>query len=155
MHYINIMRKVIPLVLLFIGISLFNLQAQTDEELVIQAVQKFFDAMADKDTAVMKEILLMDGQLYSVRRENEEMKIRRTTHWDYVNGLAKVQDEYLETMNSPMIHIHGNIAVVWTNYNFYLNNEFSHTGVDAFSLIKTKTGWKIAGTIYTVERKDE
>jgi hypothetical protein len=142
----------------FIGIlvlcSVENLYAQSDEELVLQAIQKFFNAMEEKDTVAMKEVLLMDGQFYSVRGEPEDLIIGRTTHKTYLEKLGDTKDDFRETMNSPMVHIHGRIAVVWTSYDFFRNEKFSHTGVDAFSLIKTKAGWKIAGTIYTVETRE-
>ena len=148
-----IMRFVTGLISILTIISVNSLYAQSEEELVINTIQKFFDAMEKKDTVAMKEVLYMEGQFFSIRGESDDLRIRKTTHKDYLNSLARAEDDYLETMRAPMIHIHGRIAIVWTNYDFYLNKEFSHTGVDAFSLIKTETGWKIAGTIYTVESK--
>ncbi len=50
--------------------------------------------------------------------------------------------------------IHGRIAVVWTAYDFFRNGEFEHGGVEAFNLLKTNAGWKIAGTIFTHEHSD-
>ena len=43
----------------------------------------------------------------------------------------------------------GNIASVWTPYDFYINGEFSHCGVDLFYLVKEED-WKIAHFGYTV-----
>jgi len=49
--------------------------------------------------------------------------------------------------------VHEGIAVVWTPYEFHVNGEFSHCGVDAFSLVRIDGQWKIAGIVYTVERE--
>jgi hypothetical protein len=57
----------------------------------------------------------------------------------------------LERMWDARVLIHGRIAVLWTPYDFHRDGKFSHCGVDAFSLVKTDDGWKIAGFIYTVE----
>jgi hypothetical protein len=55
-------------------------------------------------------------------------------------------------MWDPDVRIHGAIAVVWTRYDFWVDGKFSHCGVDAFDLVKTAEGWRIAGGVYTVER---
>lgn len=31
------------------------------------------------------------------------------------------------------------------------DGKFSHSGVDAFSLVRDETGWRIVGILYTVE----
>ena len=41
------------------------------------------------------------------------------------------------------VQIDGNLAQVWTKYAFYLDDKFSHCGVDAFQLFKGNTGWEI------------
>ena len=149
------MKKLIafPLIILFV-ISIHNLNAQSEEEMVIQTIQKFFDAMETKDTTSAKKILLPEGQIFSIRGDSSDLYIRLTSNKEYTKNLGQTKDDYLEKMRAPIIHIHGRIAVVWTTYDFFRNGEFSHTGIDAFSLIKTEEGWKIAGTVYTVEPKD-
>ena len=148
------MRVITCIIGILILITIENLYAQSDEEMVLKTIQNFFDAMEEKDTTAMKAVLFMDGQFYSVRRGPDDLIIGRTTHKVYLERLGDTEDNFRETMKSPMVHIHGRIAVVWTNYDFFRNNTFSHTGVDAFSLIKTESGWKIAGTIYTVETRE-
>ena len=150
------MKKLIAFLLnTLVVISVNNLYAQSNEEMVIQTIQKFFDALEAKDTIAAKEVMHPDGQIFSIRGDSSDLSITRTSHKKYIKSLGQAKDDYLEKMLSPVVHIHGRIAVVWTNYDFYRNGQFSHTGVDAFSLIKTYEGWKIAGTLYTVEPKDD
>jgi hypothetical protein len=61
------------------------------------------------------------------------------------------QKQIREVINNPRVLIHNRVAIVWTPYDFYINEKLSHGGVDAVSLLKTADGWKIAGIIYTVE----
>ena len=42
-----------------------------------------------------------------------------------------------------------------TPYDFWIDGKFSHCGIDAFDLIKTEEGWKLAGGVYTIESKCE
>lgn len=126
-------------------------QETSDEDEILMVVQKFFDSMAARDTSMAREILLLDGQYYGVREDLDKLYIKRKTHHDYIESLSDIEDEYIERIWEPTVMVHDRIAVVWAQYDFHINYEFAHCGVDAFTLIKTQDGWKIAGTIYTLE----
>jgi len=51
------------------------------------------------------------------------------------------------------ILIDGNLASVWTPYEFYFKGQFSHCGVNSFQLVKSNNEWKIQYIIDT-RRKD-
>ncbi len=119
-----------------------------DEKAVISTVETFFHALANKDSAEARTAMMPEGRFYSVR---EDGTVRTQTHETFFNSIAVEQSDFIERMWDPTVLIRGAIAVVWTPYDFHRNGEFSHCGIDAFSLIKTADGWKIAGTIYTVE----
>jgi len=129
--------------------------AQDDTEEVLAIVQRFFDTMTAKDTAGARQVLVLDATYFSVREDTGGTRVRRSTNRAYVEGLSTQTDEWYERMWDPQVMIHGAIAVVWTPYDFRRNGEFSHCGVDAFTLIKTDDGWKIAGVVYTVETECE
>lgn len=48
--------------------------------------------------------------------------------------------------------IEGDAAVVWGRHGFEVDGELSHVGVDAFHLLRTEEGWKVAGGAYSVVR---
>jgi len=41
------------------------------------------------------------------------------------------------------VEIDGNLAHVWTPYEFWLNETFLHCGANSFTLAKFDEGWKI------------
>lgn len=44
----------------------------------------------------------------------------------------------------PVVHVDGNFAHLWTPYAFYVDDTFSHCGVDSFHMIKDDSGdWKV------------
>jgi hypothetical protein len=47
------------------------------------------------------------------------------------------------------IRIDGPMATAWTPYEFYVNGDFSHCGVNSFQLVKFVEGWKIVYIIDT------
>ena len=128
-----------------------SVQAQSDEEAVVAAVQHLFDAMATRDTLAARAVLLPEGRFYSIRDTDDGPRVGSTTHREFLDQLTTPGADWLERLWNPTVLIHGRMAVVWTAYDFHVGGAFSHCGVDAFSLFKTADGWKIAGTTYTVE----
>ena len=47
------------------------------------------------------------------------------------------------------VEIDGNLAHVWTPYEFWFNENFSHCGANSFTLAKFDDGWKI---IHLIEK---
>ena len=125
--------------------------SQSEENIILKTVQQFFDAMESRDTTIANSVLLSDGQFFSIRENNSNINIKKTTHSNFVKNLTSSNEPLLETMHDPVVLIHKQVAIVWTKYEFYKNEEYSHTGVDAFSLLKTSEGWRIAGIIYNIE----
>lgn len=55
-----------------------------------------------------------------------------------------------ERLSNMRIQIDSNLAQVWVDYMFYIGDEFSHCGVNAFQLVRNKDGiWKIINLIDT------
>lgn len=127
---------------------------RTDEEAAVLAtVQRFFETMTSRDAAGARAVLDPDGDFVSVRwNDDGERVVRRTSLSDYLEGLEGETATYLERMWEADVRVHGPIAVVWTPYDFYIDGEFSHCGIDAFQLLRTEAGWIITGGTYTVER---
>lgn len=61
---------------------------------------------------------------------------RRITERGF-NATARVQDR---------------LAQVWMPYDIYIDGQWSHCGIDAFTLLKVAGAWKVAAILYTVEQ---
>ncbi len=128
------------------------LSAQNDEEQILDAIQTFFDGMAEADSVKLASVLMPGGVFVSVREDGKEWTTRFETIDDFLKSVSGWSDYLYERMWNPKVLIHGRIAVVWTPYDFYIDKEFSHCGKDAFNMVKTDERWKIASAVYTVER---
>ena len=53
-------------------------------------------------------------------------------------------------MWNPKVRVDGNIASLWTEYDFHCDGEFSHCGIDAFHLARVGGDWRIAMITYNV-----
>ena len=139
-----LLPTVLPLILFLTCTS----PPSSEKKAVIATAERFFHALAAKDSAAARAVMMPEGRFFSVR---EDGSIRSQTHLEFFDRIASETSDFLERMWEPTVLVHGPIAVLWTPYDFHRNGQFSHCGIDAFSLIKTNDGWKIAGTVYTVE----
>jgi len=126
----------------------------TDEAAVIDVIDTFFAAMTAKDVESMRSIMTPDGKLYGYREEADGLLIIRPSHSDYLHDLSGSKDKRVERYWNPTITIHGRLATVWTPYDFYRDDEFSHCGINNFSLLKTEEGWKIAGALFSMQQEN-
>jgi hypothetical protein len=126
---------------------------ESDRVQVIAAVQSFFDSMEKADAELAKKILMPDARFFSAAERDGKMTVRPSTGDAFVASFSNPnRAKALERMWDPEVRIQGAIAQLWTRYDFHTNGTFSHCGIDAFNLVKTDEGWKIAGAVWTVER---
>ena len=144
--------KSILVIIFILSATFLNANPPGEEENIVSVVQHFFTVMETRDTDEAKKILIPGGCTFSIRSEGKTETLKTSNFQEFINSLSTLKDNYKEAMSNPKILVHEGIAVLWTKYDFYINGKFSHCGVDAFSLIKTADGWKIAGLVYTVEK---
>jgi hypothetical protein len=125
----------------------------TDHGEVLAVVHEFLAALHTRDTVRLAATLMPEGQLVAVRPGPDGgQAVSFTSHRDFLAVVAAAPAPLLERIWQPRVAVHGPIAYVWTPYDFYRGADFSHCGVDLFSLVRTeKKGWRIAGALYTVE----
>lgn len=129
------------------------LPASGDEAAVLDTVQAFFDVIASGDAEAGAHLTVPEGVFVSVRVEDGRRVLRHFNNAEWVAGLSSRTEEKRESFDGePTVLIEGDVAVVWTRYVFEIDGEVSHTGVDAFDLVRTDEGWKIAGGAYSVVR---
>ena len=124
----------------------------SDSATVIGVVQRFFDAMSHRDTASARATMVSGAQLISIAAGSNAAAPRRESDSSFIARLATNKEGLLERMWSPRVRVEGDIAELWTSYDFHLGGKFSHCGIDAFTLLRTTKGWQIASIAYTVQR---
>ncbi len=117
----------------------------------IQAVVDSALAFITAGNAIaLTDLMLPEAQVYSSRQ--------RDGRWVYA---ARARDtERLRTSGAPVvergfdpeIRVSGPIAIVWLPYDIYVNNAWSHCGVDVFTLVRSGAGWRIGNLTYSVEQ---
>jgi hypothetical protein len=118
---------------------------------LLEVIQDLFDVIEHRDLELGREILHPGGRFVSIRETEEGTVVREQSHDEFLESMAREGPAFLERFWDPEILYRGDLAVVWTPYDFWVDGERSHCGVDAFTLVRGDDGWRIAATVYTVE----
>ena len=123
----------------------------SDREAVVKVVIDFFESMTARDAERMRALMTDDGMIYGYREGDEGTAIITRSHREYLDNLASGEGEIVERFWDPDVMLYGRLATVWTPYDFYANGEFSHCGVNNFSMLRTDDGWIITGVVFSIE----
>ena len=116
-----------------------------DRAAILATVQKVFDAMRTRDTALLRQAFDTTARLVGVSARGGPPSVRLTTPAAFGAAIASAPagNVWNERIWDPEVRIDGEVAQVWAYYTFHRNTTFSHCGVDAFMLMKVGTDWKI------------
>ncbi len=79
--------------------------AQFEEKIILQTVQQFFDVLESRDTTMARSIFLPDGQFFSIRENESNNKIKRTTHSNFIKELTTSNKPMREIMQDSVVLI--------------------------------------------------
>lgn len=144
---------------LFLIISIMTISAGAafaqkadDSKDAIAVVNKMFDMMAAHKPSEIVALHTAEAQLVALNKNKEGKSVIRTFKAEeFSKFFAEKKAEIFEDMYAPKAEITGDFAQVWGRYVFYVNGKISHCGVNAFHLVRTDAGWRIAGAASTME----
>ena len=145
------MKQVLFIIAIFFSAQLYGQSTHTEEQLVLQKVHEFFQALEKQDTMLLRSIVILDGQTTSIRLQNDTLLTRTALFKDRMKSFVNPQAVIYEKMLSAEVKIHGRIAMAWVPYTLSINQNFNHCGIDVFTFFKTQEGWKIVSLDYSVE----
>ncbi len=110
----------------------------------------YVDGYQSGDTLKMKSVMHPNISIQTAYLSNEQenlvLYLNPSELLKYAAAKAKEQ-KWSERLKDYVVNSDGNIAHVWTPYEFYANDKFSHCGAISFSLVYTDESWKILNII--------
>ena len=138
-------------ILILIILPVFGFSQTSEEDLVKATVDQLFIGMKTSDSVLIKKSFSKNAVLQTIMKTGE---VKNENINDFVISISKAEKQSLdERITFSNILIDGNLASVWTPYEFYFKGQFSHCGVNSFQLVKSNNEWKIQYIIDT-RRKD-
>jgi len=150
------MQKSIYLIF-FLAILPLMAQAQTMEDArVAEVIQRLFRGMYQADSTMVQSVFDQEVTMVTVLRTKEGTPfLRKESVNEFVKSVSKpITTPLTEEIWNLKIQMDGDLAQAWCDYAFYIGHTFSHCGVDAFHLLKTKEGWKIFHLADTRRKED-
>lgn len=148
--------KKLALILFLSIFSKLTFAQQTAVDAIKQTVNNMFKAMRTGDSTLLRSTFVKGIVFQSVENKKDGSTTLATEDPDeFIKAVGTahkgVWDERIVIAD---IKIDGDLASVWAPYKFYLDDKFSHCGVDVFQLMKTTAGWKIIYIVDTRRKND-
>ena len=153
-------RATVCLILILAVSGFDNAFAESgDREAILAVMDKAFAAVRSNLPDDWRAIQLAEGTTLSFRPGPtggpQEREMRISNNEAFIADLEPDGHEYIERWTGePTVLIRGPIAVVWGEYEFWIDGEFSHCGVDSADLVEVEGEWKVANFMWTVEKDD-
>ncbi|MCY7349197.1 MAG: nuclear transport factor 2 family protein [Cytophagaceae bacterium] len=144
------------LLLILLVLPANHTQAQQTEEAAVKAtIDRMFEGMKKGDSTLVRSVFHPTARLQTafVNREGKAM-LKSETIDGFVKAVGTPHKEvWDERVLGYDIKIDDNLATVWTPYEFYVNGNYLHEGVNAFQLFRSANGWKIIQICDTRRKK--
>lgn len=141
------MRTLRPLLAaaLLLAAGAASLAAQTSQEQEVRAViDRLFDGMRAADSAAVRATFHPEARLQTTAVRDGQPVLRTDSLAKFLRAVGTprtaVWDERIANVE---IRADGELASAWMDYAFYVDDRFSHCGVNAFQFARTPAGWQI------------
>lgn len=147
------MSRIIVLLVLLVTVNVVTAQQKEEEKAIKNVIETFFEGLHKGDSTIMKKTLHKEIKIQTTATNQKGERLLKTEErQQLLINIAKKKptDVYLEKLLSYDIKVDGNLASVWTPYEFYFNGNFSHCGANSFQLFNNNGTWEI---IYLVDMR--
>lgn len=132
-------------------------QEKNDQAEIRKVIEKLFTGMQRGDSTMVKDCFSKEVSLATIYRNKngDPVNVRENSIAGFMKDVGTPHKEvWHEEIWNLEIKVDGEFASVWCDYAFYLDDTFSHCGVDAFHLHREQNGWKIFHLADTRRRND-
>jgi len=145
------------LLTLFVCLLLSPAFAQNPEEAAVQAtIDRLFEGMKKADSSLVRSVLHPTARLQTayVSKEGKPL-LRSEPIAAFLKAVGTPHKEvWDERVSAYNIRVDDNLATAWTPYEFYVDGNYLHGGVNAFQLFRSPEGWKIIQICDTRRKKN-
>ncbi|MDT0539927.1 MULTISPECIES: nuclear transport factor 2 family protein [Croceitalea] len=146
------MKKIILIVLVLLGVT--SVTAQEKEETAVKrVVETFFEGFHKQDSVLMKSVLAREVVLQTTGRNKEgKTQFKNEKINRLITSIVSIPDSvsFEEKLTSWSIQVDRTMANAWVGYEFWLNGQFSHCGINSFQMVNFDGEWKI---IYLIDTR--
>ena len=121
-----------------------------DSAAVLATVERLFGALASKDRADLLGAVVAEGRATATGVDDAGRPYVQSMDWTtFADRLAGMTDRLRERLIDPHVHVEGDIAMIWSRYEFEIDGAFSHCGIDHFDLVRIEGRWRVLNLTWT------
>jgi hypothetical protein len=140
--------KYVAIIFLSLSFSTFAQESKpslADTVAIKATIDQLFEGMKKGDSSMVAEVFHPDIQMMTTYSDKEgNPKSQKGSPAEFKTAVGTPHDQvWDERISNVQIQIDGNLAQVWMNYSFYVDEKFSHCGVNAIQLLRTDKGWQM------------
>jgi hypothetical protein len=123
----------------------FTINAQTGEDSVKQTITTMFTAMKNADAKLLLSTFADSAILQTIAKDRQgKVKVMSESVTEFAEFVGKqTPGKADERITIGAVLVDGDLASVWTPYQFYFDGKFSHCGANSFQLVRINNEWKI------------
>ena len=130
---------------MFFFVFTITAQKNIEEEAIREVIATFFKGLHKGDSAVVSKTFHKDIKIQTTTTQKGKKILVTEAKTKLLTGIAAKDPKYVyfEKLLAINVQIDGNLASVWTPYEFYFNGTFSHCGANSFQLFNNNGLWQI------------
>ena len=111
---------------------------------MLATIQSFMDALRTKDVAAMNQHVDSLTRITLLRPAREGgTRVLVLTAAQFIQGVTRPDQPGIdEPIRNAVVHVSGDLATVWAEYQVRRDNTVTHCGFDAFHLARIGGRWK-------------
>ncbi|MCL6265724.1 nuclear transport factor 2 family protein [Flagellimonas myxillae] len=126
---------------------------EADKAAVKKVIETFFDGFHKQDSTIINSTVADHVVLQTTGRDKEgKTRFRNEEFSKFIQSITSIPDSinFQEKLTSYSIQVDRTMANAWVGYEFWLNDQFSHCGINSFQLVNFDGEWKI---IYLIDTR--
>ncbi len=143
--------------LLILGVSaraqVSDASDASSKEEVKRVIETFFEGFHKQDSTIINSTVADQVVLQTTGKNPAGKTMFRTEEFSkFINSIVSIPDSirFEEKLTSFSIQVDRTMANAWVGYEFWLNGNFSHCGINSFQLVNFDGEWKI---IYLIDTR--
>ncbi len=121
-----------------------------DSAAAIAVADSALAAITRGDFVALTDLMVDQATTFSVRERNGQVVYSARSRAQ--ERATQPRQAITERGFTPRALVSGRLAMVWVPYDLYLDGQWSHCGVDLFTMLRLEAGWRIASMAWSVEQ---
>jgi hypothetical protein len=125
-------------------------QDKAEHAAAVAVAQAALEAITRGDMDGLTDLMLPEGVLFPTSTRDGVTRYRARTRAEQRTSTSR--SRVTERGFRPEVRVNGPLAMVWYPYDLYIDDKWSHCGVDVFTLIRHEGRWRIATMAWSAEQ---